>query len=300
MNHEHLVYLFKQMISFNGQTVHQASPNATNLTTDLLFSDTFLGNISGDATVPPREFVKIFQVPVGLVVLLSIFYGAVSLVAVSGNLCVLWVVSRRRMRTVTNNFIGNLALADIIIGLFAVPLQFQAALLQRWVLPAFLCAFCPFVQVLSVNVSVFTLVAIAFDRYRSVFRPFDRRGTSKMCVKLGILSIWLTGAIAACPHAVVFRVTLAYDPQTDDYTRPFCTNIVASNTVWATYHYALVILQYVLPLCLVSYAYGRMAFRLRSEACPKASRDEVILKSKRKVSRNSHSISTLNKSVFLV
>lgn len=51
------------------------------------------------------------------------------------------------MRTVTNMFIANLAFADIIIGLFAIPFQFQAALLQRWNLPDVMCAFCPFVQV---------------------------------------------------------------------------------------------------------------------------------------------------------
>jgi leucokinin receptor len=56
---------------------------------------------------------------------------------------------------------------------FHMPLipQFQAALLQRWNLPHFMCAFCPFVQVLSVNVSVFTLTAIAVDRHRAILNP---------------------------------------------------------------------------------------------------------------------------------
>jgi leucokinin receptor len=50
--------------------------------------------------------------------------------------------------------------------------QFQAALLQRWNLPYFMCPFCPFVQVLSVNVSIFTLTAIAVDRHRAILEPF--------------------------------------------------------------------------------------------------------------------------------
>jgi leucokinin receptor len=49
--------------------------------------------------------------------------------------------------------------------------QFQAALLQRWNLPAVMCPFCPFVQVLSVNVSIFTLTAIAIDRHRAILSP---------------------------------------------------------------------------------------------------------------------------------
>lgn len=51
------------------------------------------------------------------------------------------------MRTVTNFFIANLALADITIAMFTIPFQFQAVLLQRWDLPDFLCALCPFIQV---------------------------------------------------------------------------------------------------------------------------------------------------------
>ncbi|XP_035217876.1 tachykinin-like peptides receptor 99D [Stegodyphus dumicola] len=232
-----------------------------------------------------EEFIEIFEVPVGIVAFLSVCYGAVSLVAVIGNACVLWVVaSRRRMRTVTNYFISNLALADIVIGLFAVPFQFQAALLQKWLLPAFLCAFCPFVQVLSVNVSVFTLTAIAFDRYRAVLHPLKRRGTSKLSAKLTILGIWLVGAIAAAPYVAAFRVTSVFNPETGDYTRPFCTNTRISPTVWGIYNYLLATLQYALPLCLISFAYGRMALRLRGNGgFIKAPRDEVILKNKKKV-----------------
>ena len=59
-------------------------------------------------------------------------------------------------QSVTNFFIANLALADVIIGLFAIPFQFQAALLQRWNLPEFLCPFCPFFQVNN-NKKIFIL-----------------------------------------------------------------------------------------------------------------------------------------------
>lgn len=66
----------------------------------------------------------LYDVPTGLIVLLSVLYGSISMLAVVGNFLVMWVVATsRRMQSVTNCYIANLALADIVIGLFAIPFQ---------------------------------------------------------------------------------------------------------------------------------------------------------------------------------
>ncbi|XP_013780503.1 tachykinin-like peptides receptor 99D [Limulus polyphemus] len=229
---------------------------------------------------------NLYEVPVGIIILLSICYGSISLVAVIGNFCVLWIVATsRRMQTVTNFFIANLACADIIIGLFSIPFQFQAALLQRWVLPNFMCAFCPFVQVLSVNVSIFTLTAIALDRYRAVMSPLKAR-TSKLRAKLSVLGIWAFSAALGVPNAVALRVSLLDDPATGNKTKPFCQNSGISPLAWRTYNHILVSLQYFVPLFIISYAYIRMGIRLRQNQTPgnaQGQRDANILRNKQKV-----------------
>jgi hypothetical protein len=58
------------------------------------------------------------------VILLSFAYGIISLLAVVGNSCIIYIVLRnRRMHSVTNYFICNLALADCLVAFFAVPFQ---------------------------------------------------------------------------------------------------------------------------------------------------------------------------------
>ncbi|XP_049942603.1 neuropeptide Y receptor type 1-like [Schistocerca serialis cubense] len=151
---------------------------------------------------------SLYDVPGGVVALLSLCYGSISVLAVVGNSLVMWIVATsRRMQNVTNCFIANLALADIVIGLFAIPFQFQAALLQRWNLPHFMCAFCPFVQVLSVNVSIFTLTAIAIDRHRAILNPLSAR-PSKLRAKLCIAAIWCVSGALAAPMAAALRVVV--------------------------------------------------------------------------------------------
>lgn len=67
---------------------------------------------------------RLYSAPVEIIVLLSIFYGSISVLAIIGNTLVIWVVATtRQMRTVTNMYIANLAFADVIIGLFCVPFQ---------------------------------------------------------------------------------------------------------------------------------------------------------------------------------
>ncbi|XP_013776720.2 tachykinin-like peptides receptor 99D [Limulus polyphemus] len=247
-----------------------------------------LNNKSSSAT--PDNFTHVeddlYEVPVGIIVLLSTCYGSISLVAVVGNFCVLWIVATsRRMQTVTNFFIANLACADIIIGLFSIPFQFQAALLQRWVLPNFMCAFCPFVQVLSVNVSIFTLTSIALDRYRAVMFPLKAR-TSNLRAKVVVLSIWAFSAGLGIPSAVALRVILKYDPATGKNSKPFCKNSEISPLIWRMYNHILVSLQYFVPLFIISYAYIRMSIRLRQNQTPgnaQGQRDENILRNRKKV-----------------
>ena len=109
--------------------------------------------------------IDIYEVPISLTVIFSIFYAFIIVVAVVGNTLVIYVVFiSSRMRTVTNFYIANLAFADVTIAVFCIPFQFHAALVQRWDLPEFMCKFCPFAQTLSVNVSIFTLLVISHDR----------------------------------------------------------------------------------------------------------------------------------------
>lgn len=56
----------------------------------------------------------LYEIPAILVTILSVFYGIISVTAVLGNGLVLWfVVRRKKLRTVTSFFIGNLESAII-------------------------------------------------------------------------------------------------------------------------------------------------------------------------------------------
>ena len=89
-----------------------------------------LGSLQ-EADAASEAAANLYEVPTFVVVILSLFYGIISLTAFVGNSLVIYVVIvSRRMRTVTNMYIANLAFADVTIAVFAIPFQFHAALLQ--------------------------------------------------------------------------------------------------------------------------------------------------------------------------
>ncbi|XP_042205378.1 substance-K receptor-like isoform X2 [Homarus americanus] len=274
-----------QNLTLSYPNINWSYINFTNLTDFTFLVDTTERVTSNSETITNSTETALYEVPTGIVVLLSIFYGSISLIAVVGNALVMWIVATsRKMHSVTNYFIANLALADIIIGLFAIPFQFQAALLQRWNLPEFMCAFCPFFQTVSVNVSIFTLTAIAVDRYRAIVFPLNAR-PSKFRSKVVIASIWLFSATLAIPNAIALRVKYIVDPRTKEDI-PFCGVGGIDPVVMWTYSHVMVGLQFFVPLGIISFAYIRMGWELWGARTPgnaEDARDAHVLRNKKKV-----------------
>ena len=93
-------------------------------------------------------------------------FTAMVLVAAGGNTGVVWiVVTHRRMRTVTNYFLVNLAVADALMSILNTMFNFIYMLYSDWPFGLAYCKFTLFIAPCTIAASVFTFIAIAFDRY---------------------------------------------------------------------------------------------------------------------------------------
>ena len=77
------------------------------------------------------------------------------------NLC---VAAHRRMRTVTNYFLVNLSVSDLLMSLLNCMFNFIFMINSDWPFGAVYCTVNNFVANVTVAASVFTLVAISLDR----------------------------------------------------------------------------------------------------------------------------------------
>uniref|UniRef100_T1JFW0 G-protein coupled receptors family 1 profile domain-containing protein n=1 Tax=Strigamia maritima TaxID=126957 RepID=T1JFW0_STRMM len=74
-------------------------------------------------------------------------YSIILLLSVVGNfLVIVTLVQNKRMRTVTNVFLLNLAISDLLLGIFCMPFTLTGSLLRKFIFGEFMCKALPYFQ----------------------------------------------------------------------------------------------------------------------------------------------------------
>ncbi|MBN3292146.1 PRLHR protein, partial [Polypterus senegalus] len=192
-------------------------------------------------------------------------YALVVMVGIFGNYLLLYVICRtRKMHNVTNFFIGNLAFSDMLMCATCVPFTLAYAFNPHgWVFGRFMCYLVFLIQPVTVYVSVFTLTAIAVDRYYSTVHPLKKRISVSACA--GVLAgIWLLSCALVAP---AIAHTYHVEFQEEGFT--ICEEFwMGQEREHLTYAYSTLIMTYILPLSALSISYLCITVKLRNRVVP--------------------------------
>lgn len=84
-------------------------------------------------------------------IVIIIAYTIISVISLFSNLMVCHIIAtNRKMHTITNCFIANLCVSDLLIALINIPFGVARLLLDQWPFGSFFCKFLPFIQATSV------------------------------------------------------------------------------------------------------------------------------------------------------
>ncbi|XP_077097692.1 neuropeptide FF receptor 1 like 2 [Siphateles boraxobius] len=210
-----------------------------------------------------------YQHSLSVAATLTTAYLFIFLLCMVGNgLVCLIVLKNRRMRTVTNLFILNLAVSDLLVGVFCIPTTLVDNLITGWPFTNTVCKMSGLVQGMSVSASVFTLVAIAVDRFRCIVYPFQPKLTL-LVAKVTIVMIWVLAVVIMCPSAVMLtveRVEHHYMVYNEDinhtYTLFSCFENWSNPQMKKVYTTVLFAHIYLIPLTLITLMYGRIGIKL--------------------------------------
>ncbi|GMR60963.1 hypothetical protein PMAYCL1PPCAC_31158 [Pristionchus mayeri] len=187
--------------------------------------------------------------------LLFSLYCLIFIVAVSGNLLVIFVVLRKKtMQTVTNIFITNLAISDIIVNFTSLWLTPSYMFIGRWVWGELLCQGLPLFQGMSIFISTLTLTAIAVDRYfvivsHSPSINANDRMTMQRCLII-IASIWVISFALVFPYALHMEKM-----HIDGCGFYICTEVWVNKESRFIFGMVVMVLQFAVPFFIIGVSY---------------------------------------------
>lgn len=249
---DHDVNYITELISGNYSNI--TSQNITSFTDEIIYH-------------PVTQSVILFE------------YLIIFLLGVVGNCLVCFVVFRNKhMQTVTNYFITNLALADILLCVLAVPFTPLYFFMGRWIFGSLLCTLVAMAQGTSVYVSTLTLTSIAVDRYFVIIYPFRPKLQLKVCYGI-IIGIWMFSVSATLPYTF-------YVSQREFESVNYCEEFWPTEFIRKVFSLFTTVMQFVIPFIIILFCYVmisiRMSERIRSKPGCRGSRKEVSDREKKK------------------
>ncbi|XP_064174421.1 neuropeptide Y receptor type 4 [Anguilla rostrata] len=201
----------------------------------------------------------------GLTVFLAVSYGAVMLLGLLGNACLICVIARQKEKAnVTSILIANLSVSDVLVCVFCLPVTVAYTLMDHWAFGGTLCRLMPFVQCASVTVSVLSLVLIALERHQLILNPGGWKPSAPQAY-LAVVLIWTLACFTSLPflafHTLTDEPYRSLPPPLRD--REACTESWPSRAHKLAYTTWLLLFQYCAPLLLVLVCYLRIFARLR-------------------------------------
>ena len=193
-----------------------------------------------------------------------ILWSLICIIGSVGNGLVIFVVVRyAKMKTVTNMYILNLAVADLCF-LVGLPFLITTAALQNWIFGFFMCKVFYILTSINWYTSVFTLTVMSADRYMAVCHPVRSLAfRTPMLSRLVCTFVWIASLLVMLP--ITMCATLTTNPcKQDQYS---CTlqwpstnnNSNANAFIW----YSL-LLGFAGPTSLISIFYALVVIRLKN------------------------------------
>ncbi|KAK2582356.1 hypothetical protein KPH14_004690 [Odynerus spinipes] len=134
---------------------------------------------------------------VSLAILRGCILGSIIVTAIFGNLLVMVSVMRhRKLRIITNYFVVSLALADMLVAMFAMTFNASVQITGRWLFSYFMCDVWNSLDVYFSTSSILHLMCISVDRYYAIVKPLKYPiKMTKRVVACMLLACWLSPAI---------------------------------------------------------------------------------------------------------
>lgn len=141
-------------------------------------------------------------------IVVPVLFGLITVVGLTGNGLVIYViVTKRRMRTVINLLLLNLAIADLCFVIVIPPFTAYMQATASWPFGEVPCRLLHYLVNVTAYVTVYTLVLIAALRYATIVHSTSTvRYRTRRNVMLAVAAIWLLMLLVNSPILASYGV----------------------------------------------------------------------------------------------
>ncbi|XP_036980462.1 mu-type opioid receptor isoform X1 [Acanthopagrus latus] len=204
--------------------------------------------------------------PVIIAIVITALYSMVCVVGLVGNVLVMYIIVRyTKMKTATNIYIFNLALADALVT-STLPFQSVNYLMGTWPFGDALCKMVMSIDYYNMFTSIFTLTTMSIDRYVAVCHPvkaLDFRTPHN--AKIVNVCNWILSSAIGLP--VMFMASTAVTSSPCAASSIVDCKLIFPHPSWywdTLLKICVFIFAFIMPVLIITVCYGLMILRLKS------------------------------------
>ncbi|XP_043925852.1 neuromedin-U receptor 2-like [Protopterus annectens] len=195
---------------------------------------------------------------------MSLIYAVIFVVGVTGNLLVcIVIVKHRNMKTPTNYYLFSLAISDLLVLIFGMPLEIY----EMWNHYPFLfgAVGCYFKTALFETVcfaSILNVTIVSIERYVAIVHPFRAKSdsTRKRALRI-IIVLWIFSILFSVPNTSIHGIQLQDFPNGTIIADSATCTVVTPMWIYNFIIQITSFLFYVLPMGLISILYYLMGVK---------------------------------------
>ncbi|CAG7835328.1 unnamed protein product [Allacma fusca] len=184
------------------------------------------------------------------------------------------------MKSKTKFCLGNLAFANLCVGIFCIFQNLSLYLMDSWIFGEAMCKMYHFINSLSHTASILILVVISVERYFVILHPFKfRRFLTIQKLRLTIFAVWIISAIICSPR-LYYIVTITHLlPRKKGERQKYEVICSIGSSLFDSKMSDLIyfVLLFLVPLLIISTLYAKIGFFLnKSQILPLQNFQEQI------------------------
>ena len=198
--------------------------------------------------------------------IVTVLYAFTMLAAIVGNSLLIYIVWKKpEVRSLTSSMFVNMAIADLLVALFMMPLSIVSAHTEsEWKVPKLpgdiICRSYILISDATLSASILCLVFMAIDRYCAIVCP------------LSVHSVWFRKAKFVTPLIWVMSIALmAIMPVVCKLDDEYCEidpDVLGQNATFRGVYLYIFLITYLIPLAIICPLYAKAARKLWFNQAP--------------------------------